>query len=259
MSTRSDVKNVYRQTEVVDYYSTTKELTAAEKHLLERIRSAIAGKAILDIGIGTGRTTPYLMAISADYTGIDYAPEMVERAKQLHPTADILECDARDLSRFGAARFDFVLFSFNGIDSVSHEDRLVILRQIYASLRPGGMFCFSSHNLASRPRPAYSLENLHLSANPLRLLAGLRYYLTGVLNDLSSRRGKVSTADYALLTDMATNYRGLNYYVSKAMQVEQLERIGFSDIELIDLEGVPTRVQNTDLDRWIYYVARKPA
>jgi len=100
-----DVKNTYRRLDVVDYYATTNELTAAERVLFEKLRPTIAGKAILDIGIGTGRTTPFLASLTEDYTGVDYSPEMVQRAKELHPRANLLECDARDLSRFGPARF----------------------------------------------------------------------------------------------------------------------------------------------------------
>ena len=33
----------------------------------------------------------------------------------------------RNLSIFDDAYFDFVMFSFNGIDSVEHQDRLAIL------------------------------------------------------------------------------------------------------------------------------------
>ena len=43
--------------------------------------------------------------------------------------------------------FDFVLFSYNGVDYVDHADGLAILREIRRLIRPGGYFCFSTHNL----------------------------------------------------------------------------------------------------------------
>lgn len=254
-----DVKNTYRRLDVVDYYATTNELTAAERVLFEKLRPTIAGKAILDIGIGTGRTTPFLASLTDDYTGVDYSPEMVQRAKELHPRANLLECDARDLSRFGPARFDFILFSFNGIDSVSDADRQVILQQIFWALKPGGVYAFSSHNLASTRTSAFSLKNLHFTPNPIRFLGALRYYLKGVLNHLRARSSEVRTPGYALLSERAAHYRSLNYYVSKALQVEQLERVGFSGVEIFTEQGKLTRVQNDDRDRWIYYLTRKPA
>ncbi|HEY9181939.1 MAG TPA: hypothetical protein VIQ99_01990, partial [Gammaproteobacteria bacterium] len=91
------------------------------------------------------------------------------------------------------------------------------------------------------------------------LARSCRYYLKGVLNHLGARRHEVHTPDYALLTERATHYRYLNYHVSKALQVEQLERAGFVSIELFDERGQPTGVQRNDRDRWIHYAARKPA
>jgi SAM-dependent methyltransferase len=259
MSAVLDVKNAYRRREVVDYYATTSDLNTAERVLLERLRPHIAGKTVLDIGIGTGRTTPHLASMSGRYIGFDYSPEMVHRARELHPGLEILECDARDLSRFGSAAFDFIWFSFNGIDSVSDADRQVVLKQVWTALRPGGVFMFSAHNLASTRTSAFSLKNINWTTRPVEFLGGCRYYLKGVLNHLRTRRKQVRTPDYALLTERAANYEYLNYYVSKALQVEQLDRVGFKNVELFTEEGRPTRVQNVDRDRWIYYIARKPA
>lgn len=259
MSMAMNAQHVWGRSDIVDYYATTSELTPGEQALFERFRADIAGKALLDIGVGTGRTTPHLMALAAEYIGVDYAPEMLDKAKQLHPGANLLECDARDLSRFGASRFDSIVFSFNGIDSVSDVDRQIVLKQVLAALRPGGLFLFSTHNLASLRTSAYSLRNLAFSPNPIRLVRSCRYYLKGVLNHLRARGQEIHTPDYALLTERATHYRCLNYYVSKALQVEQLERAGFTGVELFHEDGQPTNVQRDDRDRWIHYVARKPA
>jgi ubiquinone/menaquinone biosynthesis C-methylase UbiE len=259
MSAVLDVKSAYRRLDIVEHYASTSELTTAERVLFERLHPEIAGKKVLDIGIGTGRTTPHLAALSGRYIGLDYSPEMVQRAREIHPGLEILECDARDLSRFGPAVFDFVLFSFNGIDSVSDADRYVVLRQVYTALRPGGIFMFSAHNLASKRTSAFSFKNIHWKSRPIELLSACAYYVKGVLNHLHARSTQVRTADYALLTERATNYQYLNYYVSKALQVEQLERTGFKNMEIFTEDGRPTLVQNVDRDRWLYYVARKPA
>ena len=37
--------------------------------------------AILDLGVGGGRTTPHLSSIAARYVGADYAAEMVARCQ----------------------------------------------------------------------------------------------------------------------------------------------------------------------------------
>ena len=175
MSVVMDVKNAYRRRDVVKYYAETNELMAAERQLFERLRPEIEGKTVLDIGIGTGRTTPHLAALAGHYIGFDYSPEMVQRARELHPGLEIIECDARDLSRFGENRFDFIVFSFNGIDSVPDTDRQVVFKEVFKALRPGNAFMFSSHNLASARTSAFSLKNINWTLHPRRFLGGCRH------------------------------------------------------------------------------------
>ncbi len=66
------------------------------------------------------------------------------------PNVELTEGDARDLSPL-EGQFDFILFSFNGIDAVSPEDRLRVLDQVRAKLKPGGLFQFSAHSLGALP------------------------------------------------------------------------------------------------------------
>jgi SAM-dependent methyltransferase len=115
---------------------------AATLFIADRVR----GGRLLDVGIGTGRTTSLLRLLSADYVGIDYVPEMVEISRQRHPGIDIRHADARDLSEFGTDAFDLVSFSYSGLDSVGHEDRQRILKSFHEALRPGGCLMFSTLN-----------------------------------------------------------------------------------------------------------------
>ena len=43
--------------------------------------------------------------------------------------------------------FSFILFSFNGIDCISHEDRFRVFKEVQRVGRAGVLFCFSTHNL----------------------------------------------------------------------------------------------------------------
>jgi ubiquinone/menaquinone biosynthesis C-methylase UbiE len=62
-------------------------------------------------------------------------PELVQRVKKKYPNGDFRVGDARDLSQFEDESFDFVLFSYNGIDVISHPDRLRTSREIYRVLK----------------------------------------------------------------------------------------------------------------------------
>ena len=139
-------KKTYARADVVKHYDDLDMLHKPERILLERLTPEIKDKKILDIAIGGGRTTKYLLQISKDYTGIDYTPEFVEVAKRKYKDATILCCDARDLKEFADETFDFVLFAFNSIDYIPHQDRMKALSESYRVLKKGSYFMFSTHN-----------------------------------------------------------------------------------------------------------------
>ncbi|MEO7121651.1 MAG: class I SAM-dependent methyltransferase [Lacisediminihabitans sp.] len=102
---------------------------------------------VLDVGIGGCRTTSILKPRAIRYVGVDFAPARVEAARRAHPDADIRHMDARSLEQFGQGEFDFVQFSYNGIDSVPHDDRAQILSEFHRVLRPGGALLVSTLNI----------------------------------------------------------------------------------------------------------------
>src|ERR1700677_2903050 len=140
--------DVWRSAEVLDIFAHRDGLIdPGEALLVQRIAEEADGRPILDIGVGGGRTIPYLRSASDEYVAIDYLEEMVSLARSRHPGVRIEQGDARNLSMFADDSFGAVFFSFNGIDGISHEGR----RQVHASvrrvLRPGGIFGYSTHNL----------------------------------------------------------------------------------------------------------------
>src|SRR6185437_16849190 len=122
------------------------ELQPPEIAIFSRIGPEFADKRILDLGVGAGRTTPYLLEISKNYIGIDFSLAMISACQTRYPTAEFAVGDARDLSQFPAASFDFVLFSHNGIDCLDHPGRLRALAEIRRVLAPSGVFVFSTRN-----------------------------------------------------------------------------------------------------------------
>lgn len=110
------------------------------------IADSVRNGATLDLGVGGGRTYPLLRLLSRSYVGIDYTAELVRRCNARYPEADVRLGDARDLSGFPDASFDFVLFSCNGIDAVDHLGRGEILASVSRVTRPGGIFMYSTLN-----------------------------------------------------------------------------------------------------------------
>ncbi len=219
---------------VADWYlgETT---TGAEQRLLAGGRADFAGRRVLDLGVGTGRTTGYLLPHAADYLGIDLAPEMLARARRAFPGANLVEMDMRDLGRLPAVSRDYVLGSYGALDVFDEPERRAVIVSIHRLLAPGGLFVFSAHNRDSRH--AGGRPSLPLSPNPVRLLRDARQFAIGSVNYRRMAPFEKREADYAMLRDVAHQWRGVFYYVSPAAQIRQLATLGFGAIEVIGEDG----------------------
>lgn len=135
----------YEAHEVVEHYASLDYLTPCERLLFDAYIPQ--GSAILDLGVGGGRTTSYLTARASHYVGVDYSTEMVKTCRDKFPALQFAVADAADLSVFPDASFDAVVFAFNGIDYVLPDDRRRnCLRHIDRVLKTRGVLIFSSHN-----------------------------------------------------------------------------------------------------------------
>jgi SAM-dependent methyltransferase len=236
-------------------------LMPAERQLLLELRAKWPEVRMLDLGIGTGRTTYTFSAVAGDYVGIDYSPEMVEDAKQrLGADGDhsrLLVGDARDLSNVDGS-FGVILFSYNGIDSVDHDDRLTVLRQIREKIEPEGLFLFSSHSmnalpLALRPQqqPGRSLaRRAYTWLRHLRRARRLRQ-VNGEL-DLAAAQER----GWVTLKDGAHDFELEVYYVDPSHQIEQIREAGFDLIAMYDREGREVEIDFGGNDPWLHYLCR---
>jgi SAM-dependent methyltransferase len=129
-------------------YAQLDYLTPCERLLIETY--VAPGAEVLDLGVGGGRTTPYLLARAGRYLGVDYSPEMIRHCREKFPGVDFCQADASSMPMLGDGTFDVVFFSFNGIDWLwPSEKRWNCIRECGRLLRVGGVFVFSSHNPCS--------------------------------------------------------------------------------------------------------------
>jgi len=177
--------DVYNAPEVVAHYGALQYLSPAEKLLFERYLQP--GNAILDLGVGGGRTTAYLTSIASRYVGLDYASEMIEACRRKFPDIPFVVADATSLTMFTEASFDAVVMAFNGFDYVMPDtSRRAALSEIRRVLKVGGIFIFSSHNpKAIWQRPSWNQQRIDALAERI---AGSRHVLPIVRGVLSAGR-----------------------------------------------------------------------
>jgi SAM-dependent methyltransferase len=155
-------------------YTDMDGLMPGEAAILNRLQSRITDRALLDIGVGAGRTTPSMLKLSKDCTAIDYSQPLVDRTRERFNLSSVYCCDVRDMRLFPDSRFDFVLFSFNGIDCIPHEGRLRALREIHRVLKPGRDISLlqPQSGLSGRPQSGGGQVHAHRTAQAKSMAGG---------------------------------------------------------------------------------------
>jgi ubiquinone/menaquinone biosynthesis C-methylase UbiE len=245
-------KEYYDTPGVAEAYAKGTDLTKAEQFILSYLYEEIKDKAILDIGVGAGRTTPHLTSVSKNYTGIDYSETMLTLCKAKHRETHLLLCDVRKMDIFGKESFDVAYCVLDGLDDVDHEDRMRVLREIHRVLRNTGLFIFSAHNLEAKRRSPYDVRGL-VRHHRFRF----KRYGLGIMNHLKNKRHERHEEQYSIVNDQTNDFRLLTYYIKKEHQISQLEDVGFSCVEMVSLDGSFIDLNEPCEDHWIYYIARK--
>jgi SAM-dependent methyltransferase len=240
-------QRTYGARDVVFFFARRKELQPPEAAVAELLQEELGQMRMLDLGVGGGRTAHHFLPRVASYVAIDYSARMIEACRQHFPgRAEAFQVgDARKLEHFGDGNFDFVLFSYNGIDCMDHPDRLRTLREMKRLLAPDGWLCFSSHNASSLPIDRWRFGSLMVTLR-------LRW-----LNDAETLR-RARTADWFVIRDLP---RIRNYYIRPQAQLAQLEAAGLPGAQVFGLDG--RELQGDELaaakDPWLYYLCRLPA
>jgi SAM-dependent methyltransferase len=247
-------RRVYHARSVVRSY-TRDGLDRAETMALLAHQPAFAGGRVLDLGIGTGRTTRFIAPLAGRYLGVDYSPVMVEHVRRELPHVDCRIADMRDLGDLDRGSFDCVFGFCNLLDAVSHEDRLVVLAEVRRVLRLDGLFMFSAHN--RRYRHAESGPSLARSLNPITQLMHVAKLARRLNNHWRVRRHRRFESGYALLNDVGHDYAVLHYYIDRATQQHQLEEAGYTLVAAYARDGRLLGPGDSDDDSPdILYVAR---
>jgi SAM-dependent methyltransferase len=258
-----DTQDSWSNDVVASVYARSTSIMPAEVALFARAWSHVEGGRVLDLGVGGGRTLPYLRGPAKKYVAVDYSEAMVRACRAKHPGADVRFGDARRLDGLDDGAFDFVFFSYNSIDCVPLEGRRQVLEQVRRVLRPGGKFGFSSHNarLVESVPAKLHLPEVEWTKNPPKLAARLARAGVDTLrmwkNQRRLRDGESRGEGWVVVNDGAHLASMLFVYADPRWQLEELERFGFTGVEVIDERG---RVVAPDqaMDPWIHYLCDRP-
>lgn len=241
---------------VVQAYENTGDmLQIPEQSIFQILKDRLKSMKMLDIGIGTGRTTVHFAPEVQEYIGVDYAENMIsvceKRFGKGNKNIIFKVADARSLQAFGENHFDFILFSYNGIDYISHEDRIKVFKEIRWAGKKGGIFVFSTHNIQTL-REIYRIK---LFKNPKKSAYQiLSFFALLFFNGLP---GWHINKPFTIIRDRDDHFRFNIHYIKPEVQVKQLEELGFKNIRLFSLisgqELKPKDYSNVK-DHWIYYM-----
>lgn len=268
---KAQVRNleVYRRPRVVSHYASLDYLTPCERCLFDACLRP--GMAVLDIGVGGGRTASRLAEGASRYVGVDYSEEMIRRCRAKFPQLDFRVVDAADLSAFTTASFDAVVMAFNALDYVIPQHRRQsCLRECSRVLKPDGVLLFSSHNPRSiLVRPGWDSKRTHTFVR--RWMRG-----RGMVFQAAVKAAGVTKAWHAVLRAAAGSvsrmvrrvptpafWRGdgylydpahgglMTHYATPEHVIEEVEKFGFCLQRLLG-DDYPKRSHGLVTD-WYYY------
>ncbi|MBI3737810.1 MAG: class I SAM-dependent methyltransferase [Chloroflexi bacterium] len=252
-------QSTWKTKDVVELFSKKTSLQKPEETILSILRDDLHEMKMLDIGVGGGRTTAYFAGLVKDYVGVDYSEEMILSCLVKYPDSEqrkFMVCDVRSMEIFQSNSCDFILFSYNGLDYIPHEDRLTALKEIWRVGKPGGYFCFSTHNLQGIDK-LFKLKH-QFTPHPLEVFYNLiRWFALHFTPGIKADPKELLRYEYAVINDGANNFRLQTHYIMPSAQIKELEAL-FKDIRIFSLSTGTEIISRSDLkqnrDAWLYFL-----
>lgn len=276
-----DHKKIYNHKKVSQDYAERDYLDSAEARIIQDLKSLLPKFNMLDMGVGGGRTTKYFLPMVNSYIGADYAPNMIAQCRKKYKNKKIFEVlDVRNMDKFSNDMFDFVLFSYNGIDSFGIKDREAALKEIKRVLKNNGYFSFSSHNInwedlysLFKTKSIYKkligkynffdrkkcLKNIFIKSSLFlkAILINIRLNIQNRSFNIKFRINRLRKKGFMVLADNSLNGKASIAYTSYESQIKSLKSLGFANIHAYSINGIST-TDEKELNKggWIYYLCQ---
>ena len=191
----------------------------------------LRGKAVLDLCCGPGRCSIALAKKGFHVTGVDKTEFLLKKAKARARTAkakiEWIQCDMRDFVRQEA--FDLALNMFTSFGFFDDkEDDSIVLGNVFASLRPGGVFLIDAmgkERLASILQPTTSDQ----LPNGTTLVQR---------HEIFDNWTRIRNEWVLIRNGRAKVFRFHHTIYSGQELIDRMQRVGFVDVELYgNLDG----------------------
>jgi SAM-dependent methyltransferase len=189
------------------------------------------GRSVLDLCCGPGRHSTSLATKGFAVTGVDRTKFFLKRAKERANAAgvsiELVQADMRDFVR--SAAYDLVLNMYTSFGLFSKiEDDLKVLRNIYESIKPGGV-CLM--DMVGKEWLAQTLQLTTSSEEPDNSVLIQR---RKILNDWTRMQN-----EWILIKDGQTRTFRFDHTIYSGQELkDRLYRAGFQRVELFgDLDG----------------------
>ena len=211
--------------QIVSSFGRHRQLQPPEQTLLDELGGGLNGIDMLDLGVGAGRTAWSFAPRVKSYLGLDYARAMIERCKQDLPAYEFIVGDASKLDFAADNSYDFVLFSYNGIDHLELPDRQRALLEMRRVLRPGGLMAFSSRDANFLPSSS-TASAFRLRGSPRATARSLKWAM--MFNFLNPTLRFRLPFDVGMVKDGLHSFRSSGIcYIRPDLQVEALSQLGW--------------------------------
>lgn len=222
----------------------------AESTIIARFREEWPRWAVLDLGVGAGRTTEHFAPLCGRYVGSDFSAVMVETCRKRFPQYEFRVEDARAI-KAETGSFDFVAFSYNGLGELPADDIPKALAEMRRVLKPGGWLFFSQHNI----QWARNIFAVKLSKNPRRLLKSA--LLARKFRRLNPGWRDVGSRPSAVLRDYPHDFTKTAFWIAPAEQARQLEAVGFKPPEIfLNSNGAATNGKQVAAEPFLHYLTQ---
>lgn len=126
---------------IADWFVSTRLLSDPPLYVYELLKHIEYGDKILDLGCGGGvPSSLFLSNEGFDVTGVDFAENMIQKARIIVPNAKFEISDM--LSYNGNEKYHAVL-AWDSLYHLSYNNHLKIFKNIHQLLHNGGYFVFS--------------------------------------------------------------------------------------------------------------------